>query len=74
MIQIKGPFDDGAVTVTVTTDGVAGTPFTVDSEEFKWLPSGTLYRSISIKIEGTSKIEQILLAHSPEELVDGSIS
>jgi hypothetical protein len=70
VMQIKGAFDAGAVTVTLTTDDTEGTPFTISDEEFKWLPSGTLYRALSFKLEGISTIDQVLVAHSPEELLD----
>jgi hypothetical protein len=71
VIQIRGPFDSGSITVSLEKDGaVDATTLTIANENFRWLSSGSLYRSLAIGLEGTSQIDQVLLAHSPEELLD----
>lgn len=69
-LQIKGIFDVNGVTITPVFDGTDQTPFVVTNENFVWLPAGKLYRDLSFKISSKCQIDQIIVAHSPEELIN----
>jgi hypothetical protein len=66
--QIKGPFDAGSITFTPILGGTRYPAITVSNDGFFWLPSGILYRDLEVEVQGLSQIDQILIAHHPEEL------
>jgi len=70
VVQIRGPFDAGNITFTLYADGVAQTSITVTGSSFYWLPQGFTYTNLEVHLSGQSEVDQIVIAHDPEELTN----
>jgi len=66
--QIRGPFADGPITFRVYHNRDLVQTKTVSDEEWFWLVTGA-HVHFEFEVEGVSEVDQVLLAHSPSELI-----
>jgi len=59
------------VTFKIWADGVLKHTQTVTNDNVFWLPSGIVASYLEIEVSGTTKIQKVSIASSPQELKRG---
>jgi len=71
LVRIDGDFTNGSMDLTLTVDGTALTPITIDDDEPQYLPAGYRFKDLQYSFTGKTLIDDIYIGNSRNEMYEG---